>query len=152
MNVLLEDAIAAGPESGEFYLLLKNYGMWSRYFGCSGYGAHSSEPLPTPIIDDDTAMFVEKAAIKLKKTRPNVWRVFRLHYAEDLTPEKISSRIRAETKNNREPRHKRRKNYFEYNAAIDSALRHITASCVRDLLKIAERFIYTELMAGYNQL
>ena len=152
MNILLEDAIAAGPESGEFYLLLKNYGMWSKYFGCSGYGAHSSEPLPTPIIDDDTAMFVEKAAIKLKKTRPNVWRVFRLHYAEDLTPEKISSRIRAETKNNREPRHKRRKNYFEYNAAIDSAIRHITASTVRDLLKIAERFIYTELMAGYDQL
>ena len=152
MNVLLEDAIAAGPESGEFYLLLKNYGMWSKYFGCSGYGAHSSEPLPTPIIDDDTAMFVEKAAIKLKKTRPNVWRLFRLHYVNDLSPDKIASIIKAETKNNREPRRKRRKNYFEYNAAIDSAIRHITASTVRDLLKIAERFIYAELMAGYNQL
>lgn len=152
MNVLLEDAIAAGPESGEFYLLLKNYGLWSRYFGCSGYGAHSTETLPTPIIDDDTAMFVEKAAIKLKKTRPNVWRVFRLHYADDLSPDKIASIIKAETKNNREPRYRRRKNYFEYNAAIDSALRHITANTVRDLLKIAERFIYTELMAGYNQL
>lgn len=152
MNVLLEDAIAAGPASGEFYLLLKNYGMWSRYFGCTGYGAHSTEAAPTPIIDDDTAMTVERAAIKLKKTRPNVWRVFRLHYVEDLSPEKISDRIKSETRTNREPRYKRRKNYFEARPAIDSALRHINASCVRDLLKIAESFIYTEIMENYNKL
>lgn len=150
MNVLLEDAIAAGPKSGEFYLLLKNYGLWSRYFGCSGYGAHSTETLPTPIIDDDTAMTVERGVIKLKRTRPNVWRIFRLHYVDDLTPETIASRIKAETRTNREPRYKRRKNYFEYNAAIDSAVRHITASTVRDLLKIAEGFIYTEIAGSYN--
>ena len=150
MNVLLEDAIAAGPKSGEFYLLLKNYGLWSRYFGCSGYGAHSTETLPTPIIGDDTAMTVERGVIKLKRTRPNVWRIFRLHYVDDLTPETIASRIKAETRTNREPRYKRRKNYFEYNAAIDSAVRHITASTVRDLLKIAEGFIYTEIAGSYN--
>lgn len=150
MNVLLKDALSHGPESGEFYLLLKNYGMWSKYFGCTGYGAHSSEPLPTPIIDDDTAMLVERGVIKLKKTRPNVWRLFRLHYVDDLSPDKIASRIKAETKTNREPRYRRRKNYFEYNAAIDSAIRHITASMVRDLLKIAEHFIYEQIAASYN--
>lgn len=150
MNILLEDALSHGPESGEFYLLLKNYGMWSKYFGCSGYGAHSSEPLPTPIIDDDTAMLVERGVIKLKKTRPNVWRLFRLHYVDDLSPDKIASRIKAETKTNREPRYRRRKNYFEYRPGIDSALRHITANTVRDLLKIAEHFIYEQIAASYN--
>ena len=152
MNILLEDALSSGPDSEEFYLLLKNYGMWSKYSGCSGYGAHSSDPLPTPIIDDDTAMLVERGVIKLKKTRPNVWRLFRLHYVFDLGPDKIATRIKAETRNNREPIYRHRKNYFEYRPGIDSALRHITAGTVRDLLKIADRCIYTELMTWYNRL
>ena len=99
MNIILESALSHGATSGEFYLLLQNYGIWSRYFGCSGYKAHSSEILPTAIIDDDTAMLVESA-----EARP----------------------------------------------AIDTALRHINASGVRSLLKIAESFIYDDLIE-YNK-
>lgn len=147
MNVLLQDALMAGPNSADFYLLLKNYGMWSRYFGCTGYVSHVSESMPTPVIDDDTAMDIEKAVIKLKMRRPNVYKVFRLHYVYDMSPEKISSRIRSENREaNRRPRYKRRKNYFEARPAIDMALRHINASCVRDLLKLAENLIFDELI------
>ena len=84
MNIILESALSHGAASGEFYLLLQNYGIWSRYFGCSGYKAHSSEILPTAIIDDDTAMLVERAVVKLKKSRPNVWKVFSQHTSKVL--------------------------------------------------------------------
>lgn len=150
MNIILESALSHGATSGEFYLLLQNYGIWSRYFGCSGYKAHSSEILPTAIIDDDTAMLVESAVVKLKKSRPNVWRVFRQHYIEGLTPEVITDRLRSETRGKPESPYKRRKNYYEARPAIDTALRHINASGVRSLLKIAENFIYDDLI-DYNK-
>lgn len=150
MNIILESALSHGAASGEFYLLLQNYGIWSRYFGCSGYKAHSSEILPTAIIDDDTAMLVERAVVKLKKSRPNVWKVFSQHYIEGLTPEIITDRLRSENWGKTESLYKRRKNYYEARPAIDTALRHINASGVRGLLKIAESFIYEDLIA-YNK-
>lgn len=150
MNIILESALSHGAASGEFYLLLQNYGIWSRYFGCSGYKAHSSEILPTAIIDDDTAMLVERAVVKLKKSRPNVWKVFCQHYIEGLTPEIITDRLRSENRGKPESLYKRRKNYYEARPAIDTALRHINASGVRGLLKIAESFIYEDLIA-YNK-
>lgn len=150
MNIILENALSHGAASGEFYLLMQNYGIWSRYFGCSGYKVHSSEILPTAIIDDDTAMLVESAVVKLKKSRPNVWKVFRMYYIEGLTPEIITDRLRSETKGKPESPYKRRKNYYEARPAIDMALRHVTASCVRDLLKLAESFIY-DVLISYNK-
>ena len=152
MNVLLEDALAAGPESSEFYLLLKNYGIWSRYFGCIGYKSQPSESGPVPVIDDDTAMMVEQGVIRLRKSRPNVYKIFRLHYVYDCTPEVIVGKIRRESSGNREPRHVRRHNYFEYSPVLDGALRHINASCVRDLLKISETFIFDQLLRIENKL
>lgn len=150
MNIILENALSHGATSGEFYLLLQNYGIWSRYFGCGGYKVHSSEILPTAIIDDDTAMIVERAVVNLKKSRPNVWKVFSQHYIEGLTPEIITDRLRSENRVKPESFYKRRKNYYEARPAIDTALRHINASGVRGLLKIAESFIYEDLIA-YNK-
>ena len=73
-----------------------------------------------------------------------------MYYIEGLTPEIITDRLRSETKGKPESPYKRRKNYYEARPAIDTALRHVTASCVRDLLKIAESFIY-DVLIGYNK-
>lgn len=144
MNVLLNNALAEGPRSSSFNLLLQNYGWWSRYFGCTGYVSHTSDSLPEIIIDDDTAMLVEQAAIRLRKSRPNVWRVFYLYYMKGLTQDEIAKKIRIEC---RRPRSyaKRRRNVFVYNPATSGMALHVTAQTVDELLVLASRNIYSSL-------
>ena len=144
MNILLHNALAEGPRSSSFNLLLQNYGWWSRYFGCAGFKSHTSDSLPEVIIDDDTAMLVEQAAIKLRKSRPNVWRVFNLYYMKGLSQDEIANKIRRESQRPWSFA-KRRRNVFVYNPATAGMAHHVTAETVAELLVLAARNIYSSL-------
>ena len=144
MNILLNEALASGPSSSSFHLLLQNYGWWSRCSGCTGYMSHTSDSLPEVIIDDDTAMLVERAVIKLRQSRPNVWRVFYLYYTKGLTQDEIASKIRRENPVS-EKRLKRRRGFFSYNPAVSDLIPHLTSETVNDMLALASRHIYENL-------
>ena len=128
----------------DFIRLLTNYGLWARYTGAPKVPSaldHSAPAVYT--ISDDAAMMVDQVAGKIKRSRPNLYRLFYLYYIKGLDFYEILSVI----KHNRVKYQQRRKhkNYFEYNYAIDGAFKYLNAEAVIDLIKWAENLILSEL-------
>ena len=66
MTRFILEAIQNGYSS-EYLNLLHNYGLWARYFGAVGY-LHPGLAHEDYIIDDDSALKVEKAMCWLKQS------------------------------------------------------------------------------------
>lgn len=138
---LIKSSIEDGY-SAPFISLLRNYGLWARYFGCVGYKTHGSSP-ESYIIDDDSALQVDKAVQRvLRERRPKLYVLFSMYYIRGFNEYEITSRL----KRKKFIRSRvRRKDFFEYNYATDGALKYLTSSVVRDLIIYSERLIFEEM-------
>lgn len=123
----LQQAIKDGY-SAEFCRLLMNYGIWSRYFGCTGYKSHHEGVMA--VIDDDTALQIDKAVLALKRARPNLYMLFRMSRINSLSEYAIMN----ELKHNNT--HK-----FVMNAETERSVRYLNAQAVRELIVHAEKML-----------
>lgn len=88
----VHDAIAEGY-SEAFINALENWGKWSRYFGCMGYGAHGNDPEDSYIIDDDSALIIDKAFCELKEHNPAIYLVLKFFYIGGLGEKQIMHKL-----------------------------------------------------------
>ena len=72
--------------------LLYNYGLWCRYFGCKGYYSKSSHE--ESIIDDDSALVIDRAMNKLKQKNINMYSMLCLFYINGMDISSIKSNIK----------------------------------------------------------
>ena len=94
----IREAINA-ERSAEYIRLLHNYGIWSRYFGCSGYPGHTSSN-QTYTISDESAMIIDKAFCELKQKQPNLYKLLNMFYIQCKSPDEIFLILK---KQNKEP-------------------------------------------------
>ena len=123
----LQQAIKDGY-SAEFCRLLMNYGIWSRYFGCTGYKSHHEGVMA--VIDDDTALQIDKAVLALKRARPNLYMLFRMSRINSLSEYAIMNEIKYNTHNK-----------FCLDAEIKRYVKYLNAQAVRDLIVHAEKML-----------
>lgn len=66
----------------EQYQLLKEYGSWSKFFGCMGYySIYDRKPYH---IDDDTAMSIDKKLVSIKQNQHDLYLIFKAHFVHDI--------------------------------------------------------------------
>ncbi len=99
----IKDAIKEGYSS-EFIYLLEEFGKWSRYFGCMGWGHCSIKQ--SYVMDDETGAALDVAFAYLKKEHPALYRLMRRHYVDGLNEIQIMREERE--------RHSRRYKRFKY--------------------------------------
>lgn len=139
---MINSALKSGLHSYDYANLLHNYGLWARYFGAVGY-LHPGLSTETYIIDDESALIVDRAMQSLKDTRPNVYRLITLFYIRGLDEYDILSVIKGPKK---QKKHREFKlNYFEFNPSVDCAIHYATAETIRDLLNLGESYIFRYL-------
>lgn len=68
-----------------FRFLLRQYGIWSHFFGCMGYGKTGGAYTETAAITDETAMQIDSVVVRLKLMKPRVFIIFRQRYIENRT-------------------------------------------------------------------
>lgn len=147
MTRFILEAIQNGYSS-EYLNLLHNYGLWARYFGAVGY-LHPGLAHEDYIIDDDSALEVEKALCWLKQSRPNVHRLFAMYYVRGLDEYDILSVLKERVAVKR-VRHKDRYDATPY----DDAVRYLTGSAVRDIIVLGEKLVldYLQKEAKYESV
>lgn len=143
MTRFILEAIQNGYSS-EYLNLLHNYGLWARYFGAVGY-LHPGLAHEDYIIDDDSALEVEKAMCWLKQSRPNVHRLFAMYYVRGLDEYDILSVLKERVTVKR-VRHKDRYDATPY----DDAVRYLTGSAVRDIIVLGEKLVL-DYLQNYGQ-
>lgn len=126
----LRDAIKDGY-SEEYLRLLYNFGIWSRYFGCTGFKSFSRSSVCS-VITDETAAEVDKAVAVLKRHKPDIYTVFRMYYIQSLNEVAILHRLRIEKQELK-------------------SLRYVSSYAIRDLIQYAERYILNVLLGGENE-
>lgn len=135
MTRYIEDSISEGY-SDKYVSMLINYGLWARYFGAVGY-LHPGLSTETYIIDDDSALIVDRAMQKLKDSRPTVYLMLSMYYVRGLDEYDILSVLK-------EKSCKRKKTRIAgvYCACpYDSAIRYLTGRAVRELIVLGERLV-----------
>lgn len=123
----LQQAIKDGY-SAEFCRLLMNYGIWSRYFGCTGYKSHHEGVMA--VIDDDTALQIDKAVLLMKRERPNLYMLFRMSRINSLSEYAIMHEIKHNTHH-----------AFILTPETERAVRYLNAQAVRELIVHAEKML-----------
>ena len=123
----LQQALKDGY-SAEFCRLLMNYGIWSRYFGCTGYKSHHEGV--QAMIDDDTALQIDKAVLLMKRERPNLYMLFRISRINSLSEYAIMHELRHNTHH-----------YFVLKPETERSVRYLNAQTVRELIVHAERML-----------
>lgn len=78
----IKEAIKGGYTS-DFVCLLEEFGKWSRYFGCMGWG-HSTAG-QSYVIDDDTGAVLDVAFAFLKCEHKELYRIMRMRYIEGMS-------------------------------------------------------------------
>ena len=131
--------------SSEYLSLLSNYGLWARYFGCSGYPGHTSSN-QTYTISDESAMIIDKAFCELKQKLPNLYKLLNMFYIQNKSPDEIFLILKKQNKKKIKPRKPRHcSNYFEFNPVVDTALKYVTTQDICDLIKRGEQLILSQL-------
>ena len=131
--------------SYDYLSLLHNYGLWARYFGCSGYPGHTSSN-QTYTISDESAMIIDKAFCELKQKLPNLYKLLNMFYIQNKSPDEIFLILKKQNKKKIKPRKPRHcSNYFEFNPAVDTALKYVTTQVICDLIKRGEQLILSQL-------
>lgn len=87
----IRTCLALNDNRWMFRFLLRQYGIWSHFFGCMGYGKSGSYS-ETPAISDETAMILDGIVVRLKLMKPRVFQVFRQKYIENRTNFRIDKR------------------------------------------------------------
>ena len=144
MTRFILEAIQNGYSS-EYLNLLHNYGLWSRYFGCSGYPGRTSAN-QTYTISDESAMIIDKAFCELKQKQPNLYMLLNMFYIQNKSPDEIFLILKKQNKKKIKPRKPRHcSNYFEFNPAVDTALKYVTTQAIYDLIRRGEQLILSQL-------
>ena len=79
----LINAFTADGYGGQFISLLEDWGRYSRYFGCVGYVGGKTAVMPR-FIDDASAEENDRAMLKLKQGRPQLWQLIKMRYIHGL--------------------------------------------------------------------
>lgn len=138
------DAIKDGPSS-EFYDLLIQYGRWACYLGCSGYA--TGKQSQTAWIDDDSALCLDAAFGRLKKSFPAVWQILRMYYVQDMDELDIVSML----KRNKKQRNKRQgvrrgRNYYGFDPAYADALLRAGPPEILNIKKRGDEIVFNYLL------
>lgn len=139
------EQIKAGLREGftaPFFNLLENWGRWSRGKLCQGY--HTGQSPQPYTLTDDAGLWIDRAVSLLKKSRPNVWRVFSLHYVNGLDTLDIDTTLR---------RHRRRlggverdEHSYGVNVALLGARSSVAEREIRGFIKLGERIVFDNLL------
>ncbi len=116
----IKDAIKEGYTS-EFVYMLDEFGKWSRYFGCMGWGHCTVKQ--SYVMDDDTGAVLDIAFAYLKREHPELYKLMRRHYVDGLTEIQIM----------REER--------ERNSRKDRHFRYITSDMIAERIKAGNIYI-----------
>lgn len=143
---LIKSSIEDGY-SAPFISLLRNYGLWARYFGCVGYKTHGSSS-ESYIIDDESALIIDGAFGHLKQTRPNIFLLVRMYYINGWDEYDILSVIKE--KPGRKPKVKKRRNFFAVKSNEQGCLNYLNAQSVRELIIRGEKLIFDYLQERAN--
>ena len=138
------DAIKNGL-SGEFYDLLIQYGRWACYLGCSGYA--TGKQSQTAWIDDDSALCLDAAFGRLKKSFPAVWQILRMYYVQDMDELDIVTMLKRNKKqrNNRQGVERGRR-YYGFDPAYADALSRAGPSEILSIKKRGEEIVFNYLL------
>lgn len=124
----IRDAIAEGHASNAFVMALINWGRWSRYFGCMGYGGkHSSDPDSGYVIDDESALLIDKAFCDLKERRPSLYLVLKFFYIGGLSEKQIVYKLQ------------------RLHLVEDRSLKYANMFTIREIINNGEQAIYNTL-------
>ncbi len=120
----IKDAIKDGY-CGDFISMLEEFGKWSRYFGCQGFGGHSAHNSFN--LDDESGAVIDKAFCVLKKTNAGLYLIMSMYYINNMSEMQIVRELR-------------RRNFID-----DLAARYANTLMVRERLQAGEKFILEEL-------
>lgn len=87
----IRDAVKNGYSS-DFIALLWEFGKWSRYFGCQGYGGGARGE--SYVIDDESAAILDRVLCRLKREHPGLYLLFTRYYIGGMTEMQIVREIR----------------------------------------------------------
>lgn len=87
----IKDAIKEGYTS-DFIHLLEEFGRWSRYFGCMGWG--NSPAGKTCYMDDETGAVLDLAFAQLKRQHPELHRLLKRYYIDGLNEVQIARELK----------------------------------------------------------
>lgn len=138
------DAIKDGPSS-EFYDLLIQYGRWACYLGCSGYA--TGKQSQTAWIDDDSALCLDAAFGRLKKSFPAVWQILRMYYVQDMDELDIVSMLKLNKKQrNKRQGVRRGRNYYGFDPAYADALLRAGPPEILNIKKRGDEIVFNYLL------
>lgn len=141
ITTTLKDALNDNFDGPNFLRLLHNYGVWARYFGAVGYLQQGSLR-ETCVIDDDTALIIDRAMQSLKDNWPKLFRLLTWYYVNDLDEGDILSvMMQKPTKKYIEYR----KNYYAASPYDKSDARYLSQKDIRKLIIVGEKHVYSYL-------
>lgn len=124
-----------------YFSLLQNWGKWSRCKLCQGYHTgHTAEPYT---LTDEAGLWVDRAVSMLKKSRPQVWRMFNLHYVgglDSLDIETIQKRPKRGARGIERGQHS-----YGVNVATLGVKSAISEAEIRGLIQLGERIVFDNL-------
>lgn len=88
----IRDAIKNGYSS-DFTSLLEEYGKWSRYFGCQGYGGSARGE--SYCIDDESASILDLVFCKMKAEHHGLYQLMSRFYIGKMSERQIVRELRA---------------------------------------------------------
>lgn len=141
----LINAFTADGYGGQFISLLEDWGRYSRYFGCSGFTGGKTPALPR-FIDDASAEEIDRAMLKLKQGRPQLWDLVKMHYIQGLDAADIAAVIRRGKKRSKgRPGVTRGRNSYRVRAAELGMLLHADGKTIADLIDLASKLVFNLL-------
>ena len=75
------------------YWLIEQWGIWARFSGCRGY-FHGDCSHDVVIIDDDTALELDRAMQSIKAKQHNLYKVLYKHFVQGMDCDDIVSTMR----------------------------------------------------------
>lgn len=87
----ITDAIKNGYSS-DFTSMLEEFGKWSRYFGCQGYGGGSG--VESYNIDDASAAIIDQVFAKMKQEHPGLHMLMSRYYIGRMSEMQIARELK----------------------------------------------------------
>ena len=144
MTTLIKSFAAEGCD-GMFFLLLEDWGRYARYFGCAGYGGGKRVD-PPRFLDEESAELLDAVMLKLKKSRPQLWRIIVMRFIRDLSVSEMTAILRDHRKRPKERAgvYRGAHSYGVRLSELD-ALPFVDEKTVSALLDLAVQLVFTFL-------
>lgn len=139
-------ALTAEGYGTSFIMLLEDWGRYSRYFGCAGFVGGKTAVMPR-FIDDASAEEIDRAMLKLKQGRPQLWALIVMRYIRDMDAADIAAVMR---KGKQRPKGRsgvtRGSNSYRVRAAELGMLLYANEKTVVALVELASKLVFNFLI------